>query len=552
VTPAMCLWLLGREGASPPAGGSETGKAPAKPAASVFGSPPLVRLLTFLYLKTLSPVLNFPKVTIGFAVLLCGVAAAAVPFLGGEFLPDFRESNFVVFMGGRPDSSLAESRRMGVLVSERLQAINGVRSVAQQIGRADLSEDTWGPNISELWITLDSDADSDAVLHDINKSLENVPGAVFQTKQFLRERIDEVLTGATSDIVIRVIGPELDKLRQQAELIRDAIAGIAGVNDLQVESQVNVPQVEVLIRPREAARFGFTVGALNADIQTLLRGTTVGQVYDQDRVFDVVVRAHPDIRRDPQSLGELRIDAPTGEFIPLNTVTDISVNHAANLINREQASRRILITCNANGRDVASVIADIQTRLAAQVSLLPGYRIEYAGEHAARAEAQSRLLLLSAAALLGIFMLLYLDLQSMRLSLLVMLSVPLACVGGVAAIVLTGGNVSLGSLVGFVTVFGIAVRNGILLITSFRHLQASEPTLSTREIIVRGAGERLAPILMTAGSTALALFPLIIHGNLPGHEIEHPMAIVIVGGLMSSTFLTLYVLPVLCRRSVET
>jgi len=180
----MCLWLLGREGASPPAGGSETGKAPAKPAASVFGSPPLVRLLTFLYLKTLSPVLNFPKVTIGFAVLLCGVAAAAVPFLGGEFLPDFRESNFVVFMGGRPDSSLAESRRMGVLVSERLQAINGVRSVAQQIGRADLSEDTWGPNISELWITLDSDADSDAVLHDINKSLENVPVPCFKPSSF--------------------------------------------------------------------------------------------------------------------------------------------------------------------------------------------------------------------------------------------------------------------------------------------------------------------------------------------------------------------------------
>lgn len=548
VTPAMCLWLLGRETRVQ---SSEEGKeAPALDSRlSTLDSsqPPLVRVLMFLYLKTLGPVLNWPKLTIAVSVLLLGGALAVAPFLGGAFLPDFRESNFVVFMGGKPDSSLVESRRMGKLVSERLRDIPGVRSVAQQIGRADLSEDTWGPNISELWVTLDADADSDGVLHDINESLEDVPGAVFQTKQFLRERIDEVLTGARSDIVIRVVGPDLTQLRQQAALIADAIEEIDGVDDMQVEQQVDVPQIEVLLRPRHAARFGYPVGALNDNIQTLLRGSRVGQVYDQDRVFDVIVRAHPDLRRDPQSLGDIRIDAPTGEFIPLSAVADIHPTQAPNLINREQTSRRILVTCNAKDRDVASVIADIQSRIAADVPLQPGYRLEFAGEHAARSEAQSRLLLLSAAALLGIFMLLYLDLRSMRLSLLVMLSVPLACVGGVAAILLSGGDVSLGSLVGFVTVFGIAVRNGILLITSFRHVKETEPTLAPRDVILRGAGERLAPILMTAGSTALALLPLILRGDIPGHEIEHPMAIVITGGLVSSTFLTLYLLPVLCR-----
>lgn len=544
VTPAMCLWLL-------PSPESRVQSSEKKVGSPALDSPPLVRLLTSLYLKTLGPVLNYPKLTIALAVLLLAAAGTAVPYLGGEFLPEFRESNFVVFAAGSPDSSLAESRRMGKLVSERLQRIPGVRSVAQQIGRADLSEDTWGPNISEIWVTLDPGVEIGPLLRDINTSLAEVPGAVFQTKQFLRERIDEVLTGSTSDIVIRVVGPDLAALREQAAAIANAIRDVSGVDELRVEQQVDVPQIEVLLRPRHAARFGFAVGALNDGIQTLLRGTIVGQVYEQDRVFDVVVRAHPDLRNDPQLLGALRLDAPTGEVIPLSAVADLCITQSPNMINREQASRRIHVTCNAAGRDVTSVIADIQSHIAAQAPPRPGYRLEFAGEHAARAAAQERLLLLSVAALLGIFILLYLDLQSLSLSLLVMLSVPLACVGGVAAILLSGGDVSLGSLVGFVTVFGIAVRNGILLITSFRHVAQTEPSLSPHEIILRGAGERLAPILMTAGSTTLALLPLILNGNLPGHEIEHPMAIVITGGLVSSTFLTLYLLPVLCTPRVS-
>jgi CzcA family heavy metal efflux pump len=526
VTPAMCLWLLKDSG-------SEAQREPL-----------LVRLLVKAYRWTLIPALRFRWLTL-FAALGGLVAAlAAVPFLGGEFLPDFRESNFVIFMSGKPDSSLVESRRMGGRVASELMQVPGVQSVAQQIGRADLSEDTWGPEISEVWVNIDGNADYELLLDEIRESVESQPGYVFQTKQFLRERIDEVLTGSTAQIVIRVVGPELSVLRSNANTIAEIVRGIDGVTDLRVEQMVDVPQVEILLRPQQAAQYGFSVGELNAAIQTLLKGTVVGQVYEQDQVFDVVVRSASDLRRHPADLGALLLDAPTGDRIPLNAVAEIGVVDAPNVINRERASRRILVTCNASGRDVASVVQDIQSTINQKIPKLPiGYHLEYGGEHEARAAAQDKLLLLGAAALAGIFMLLYLDFRSVGLSLMVMLSVPLACCGGVAAVLVTGGNLSLGSLVGFVTVFGVAVRNGILLISNYQHLQRAGK--SGRELILHGSTERLAPILMTASSTGLALLPLIIGGDLPGHEIEYPMAVVIIGGLLSSTFLTLYVLPAL-------
>jgi len=418
--------------------------------------------------------------------------------------------------------------------------------VAQQIGRADLSEDTWGPNISEVWVVIDDNADYDQVLREIRERLAAVPGYVFQVKQFLRERMDEVLTGTTADIVIRVVGPDLTVLRAQAGRIAEAMRDVQGVADLRTEQQVEVPQIEVLLLPRQAARYAFSVGDLNRDIQTLLKGTRVGQVYEQDRVFDVVVRADPNVRSSPDELGRLLMDSPNGEKIPLEAVARIGLENAPNIINREGANRRFHVTCNAEGRDVVSVVRDVQQKMKPIVSDLPsGYHLEIGGEHEASAKAGRRLLLLSGAALVGIFIMLYLDFRSVGLVVTVMLSVPLAGVGGVAAVLLSDGDVSLGSMVGFVTVFGIAVRNGILLIGHYRHLQHDEAMPVNRQLVVRGASERLAPILMTASSTGLALLPLVARGNLPGHEIEYPMAIVIIGGLISSTFLTLFLLPVL-------
>lgn len=527
VTPALCLLLLQNVG-------EESTK-----------EPPQLRLLKWLYRIVLPVFLRFSRTTVALAFLMLVMALATIPHLGGEFLPELRESNFVVFMAGKPDMSLVESTRAGARIARRLQQVPGVQSIAQQTGRADLSEDTWGPNISEVWVVLEEQRDYEETLAEMREQLDDVPGWEFEAKQFLRERIDEVLTGATSDIVIRVVGSDLGELRRQANRIAQAIGGVEGVADLRVEQQVDVTQVDVLLRPRDASHYGFTISELNEAIQTLLRGRTVGQVYEEDRVFDVIVRVDPKLRSDPRQLGDLLVDSPSDDKLPLRAVAKVGLVNGPNIINRERGERRILVTCNAEGRDVASVVEDIQSQVKGLGRLPEGYRIEYGGEAEARQVAERRLLLLSAAALVGIFLLLYLDFQSVRLAVLVILSVPLALMGGIAAVVFSGGDLSLGSLVGFVTVFGIAVRNGILLISHYQHLRHIEGVEPGSGLLLRGAEERLSPILMTALTTALALLPLVVLGDRPGHEIEHPMAVVILGGLVSSTLLSLVLLPIL-------
>ena len=539
VTPAMCLLML--------AGTAKSDRGTPVASSSVGSEPWLVRSCNAAYQWMLPLFLRSPRLVIVAAVGLMITAALSIPFLGGEFLPDFRESNFVVFMAGKPDSSLAESEHSGKLLAKKLMAIPGVESVAQQIGRADLSEDTWGPNISEVWIRLSDDADYDTVISNVRDVLEETPGYAFQVKQFLRERIDEVLTGSTADLLIRIVGPEFDVLRERAIAVENAVASIDGVADLRVEQLVNVPQIDILLKPQMAAQYGFSVGAANHAIQTLLRGKHVGQVFEADTVVDVVVRGEPQLRADPRELNRILLDSPIGHPVPLGAIAEISMVSAPNMANREQGRRRLLVTCNADGRDVESVMEDIRSRLASEVPLPAGYHFEFAGEFAAKAEAQQRMLSLGAASLLGILLLLYLDFRSLKLSLLVMLSVPLACVGGVVSVFMSGGDLSLGSMVGFVTVFGVAVRNGILLISNYRHLQDHGHSFGAA-LILRGSVERLAPILMTAATTALAIVPLVVSGNLPGHEIEHPMAIVIMGGLISSTLLTLFVLPAIYLR----
>ncbi len=524
ITPAMCLLMLGSRSSLSQ---SESW---------------LTRICNAFYRRTLPFFLRRPVAVFIFVGLLLALAGSTVPFLGGEFLPDFRESNFVVFMAGKPDSSLAESERSGTKLAKELLQIPGVKSVAQQIGRADLSEDTWGPNISEVWISLSDDAAYDDVLREIREVLDNTPGYAFQAKQFLRERIDEVLTGSTADLLVRIVGPDLDVLRRESAVVASVLSRVEGVADLRVEQLMNVPQIDILLQPHVTAGFGLSAGKTNDAIQTLLRGTQVGQVFESDTVVDVVVRGAPELRNDPQTLREILIDSPLGHPVPLGALAEIGISTAPNAINREQGRRRMLVTCNAEERDVETVLAEIRDRLQSEVRLPSGYYFEFAGEFEAKAEAQRRMFWLSLASLLGILVLLFLDFRSLRLSLLIMLSVPLACVGGIVSAYLAGGTLSLGSMVGFVTVFGIAIRNGILLISNYQHL-AQRGTRFSRELILTGSVERISPILMTAGTTVLAITPLVISGNLPGHEIEHPMAVVITGGIVSSTLLTLFVLP---------
>ncbi len=356
--------------------------------------PPLVRGLRAGYARLLAPVLQRPRATLAVAVLLLAAAAAAIPHLGGEFLPDFREANFQVFMVGMPDSSLAESVRAGSQLAQRLREIPGVQSVAQQIGRADLSEDTWGPNTSEVWIVVDDQADLPAMLARVEAALKDVAGHSVAIKQFLRERVDEVLTGTTADVALRIVGPELDVLRQQAERLRAAIADVGGVADLRVEQLVEVPQIDILVRPPDAAHHGLSVGQLHEAIQTLLAGLPVGQVFDGDSVYDVVVRAHPLLRSDPLALRALAVDLPQGGRVPLGAAADVRLGSAPNAIQREGGSRRMLVTFNVRGRDVASTMDEVDQRLQQRaLPLPPGYHLEHGGEHTARREAVHRLAL---------------------------------------------------------------------------------------------------------------------------------------------------------------
>ena len=358
----------------------------------------------------------------------------------------------------------------------------------------------------------------------------------------MRERVKEVLTGASSSIVVRIYGPDLAGLRGQAQQVAAVIEKIEGVSNLKVESQVLVPQVDIRLRPDAAERFGLTSGQVRRAVTTLLRGSKVGEIYEKQMKVDVVVWGTDKSRNNLAALHDLRIDTPSGSQVLLRDIAEIGIAPAPNEVKRENGSRRIDVTCDARGRDLGSVARDIQ-KAVQEISFERGYHPEFLGEFAALQASQNRLFTLGGVALLGILLILYQDFQSLRLTMLVCLTIPFALIGGVVAAWIAGGSLSLGSLVGFVTVLGIAARNGIMLVSHYRHLQVTEGIPFGYDLVVRGAEERLNPILMTVLTTALALVPLVVSGNKPGHEIEYPLAVVIVGGLVTSTILNLFLLP---------
>ena len=352
---------------------------------------------------------------------------------------------------------------------------------------------------------------------------------------YLRERIKEVLTGASGSIVVRIYGPNLEVLRGKAAEVGERISAIPDVIDLQVEPQDLIPTIEVEYRHAAAGQLGLTPGRVRAAITTLLQGTKVGEVYEDEEIIDVVVRGVDRLRRDPHVLRQVRLDTPLGGAVPLGDVATVHTVAVPNLIQREGASRRIDVSLNVSGRDLAAVASDVEEAVGS-VNFDQGYFPELIGEYAAQQEARNRLIGLSLLSVFGILLLLHADFKSPRLVFLVFVSLPFALAGGV---------LSLGSLVGFVTVLGIAARNGIMLVSHYRHLEHEEGMAFGRELLIRGAEERLAPILMTALTTALALLPIAIAGNAPGYEIESPMAVVIIGGLVTSTLLNLLLMPAL-------
>jgi CzcA family heavy metal efflux pump len=506
--------------------------------------PPLTRALRTGYRRLLPLLVDRPRaalVTLAVAFLLTAVAATR---LGQEFLPDFQETDFLMHFVEKPGTSVEAMRRLTIQASKDLRAIPGVRNFGAHIGRAEVADEPVGPNFTELWISIDPEADYPATRARIEDIVYAYPGLYRDVLTYLRERIKEVLTGTSATIVVRIYGPDLGVLQAKAREVQAAMAEVPGVINLMIEPLVMVPQIEVKLRPEAAERYGLTPGHVRRASTTLLRGAKVGEVYEEQKRFDVVVWGVAGVRSDLAAIRALPIDTPSGTQVRLGDVADVAIVPTPNEIKRENASRRLDITCNVKDRDLGAVARDIEAR----VRLIPfdrEYHPEFLGEYAARQASTRRLYLLTGLALIGIVLLLYVDFQSWRPTLIVAGTIPFAFIGGVAAVLLAGGVLSLGSLVGFVTVLGIAARNGVMMVSHFRHLEREEGEPFGVGLVLRGAEERLAPILMTALTTGLALVPLVVGGNLPGHEIEYPLAVVILGGLVTSTLLNLFLLPAL-------
>jgi CzcA family heavy metal efflux pump len=529
VTPAMCLFLLPN--------------APMKEERDTR----LVAGLKRRYAATLPRLIARPALAMGVVasgLLLAGVGYASFK---DQFLPDFRETDFLMHFLEKPGASIEAMDRITIRASKELRAIPGVRNFGAHIGRAEAADEVVGPNFTELWISLDDGVDYDSSVAKIKEVIEGYPGLFRDVLTYLRERIKEVLSGAGATVVVRIFGPDQVELRAAAERVKASVAGIPGVADLKVEQQVLVPQVQIRPRPADLVTFGLTPGEVRRQAQTLVAGQKLGEIYRDQKAFDVALWGEPKIRGDQHALADLMIQAPTGAPVRLRDVADIRIVPAPNEIKRENGQRRIDVTLNVSGADLGSVARGVEAAVA-KVPFATGYHPQVMGEYAALKESRQRLWTVGLACLVGILLLVWLEFRSTRITALVGLSLPFALVGGVVGVALTGGVLSLGSLVGFVTVIGISARNGIMLLSHYDHLRRFEGEEFGPNLIIRGAEERLVPILMTAACAGLALLPLIVAGNAPGHEIEHPMAIVILGGLVSSTALNLFLMPALYAR----
>jgi Cu/Ag efflux pump CusA len=484
------------------------------------------------------------------AALICVAAVITLPFFGATFLPEFREGHYLIHMSAVPGTSLDESRRIGAKVTEALRRDPRVRSVAQRIGRAELSEDTWGTHYTEFEVDLVplTGRRAETIEDDLRRILAGFPGVNFAIRGFLAERIEETLTGSTAELVVRVFGDNLDSLDVAARRVAGLLASIEGTADVQYDPPPVAPEVTVRLRLADLAPQGLRPDQVLAAVETATRGTRVAQTFEGNRSFDVVLTVVPEQRARPEDLARLPLTTTEGRVVELGQVADVSRTTGRFSIAHVGARRVQTITANVSGRDPEGVTRDIERGLSSASVMPTGVYAEVGGAGTAQREARRELLRNSLLAGAGIVMLLWIAFGEGSRLLLVLANLPFALVGGVLAVFATGGLLSLGSLVGFVTLFGIATRNAVMLISHYDHLVAVEGVAWGRDAAIRGALERLGPILMTALVTALGLLPLAIGSGDPGREIEGPMAIVILGGLGTSTALSLFVLPPLALR----
>lgn len=533
LTPVLCSYLLGRRADS-------DGGVPKDAFVTVW--------LRRYYRRALEWTLGHRRpVVIGAAALF--VVTIGVFFtLGHSFLPPFNEGSFTVNISSMPGISLEESDKIGQRAEELLLSVPEITTVARKTGRAELDEHALGVNVSEIEAPFVLDGRSHhEVLDEVRHKLADIEGANIEIGQPISHRIDAMLSGTQAGIAIKIFGDDLNKLFSIGNRIKDAIADVPGVADLNVEMQVERPELKIVPKPELLARYGISEPAFNEAIEVLMAGETVGQVYEGNRSFNLVVRADEDYRSTADDISRMLIDTPDGAKIPLSNVADVVSTTGPNTINRENVKRKIVVSANAAGRDMRSVVNDIQSRVDASVELPEGYHIEYGGQFESEQAASRTLLLTSVLSIIVIFLLLYMQFRNATESLVILCNLPFALIGGVLVLRFTSGEVSIPAIIGFISLFGIATRNGMLLITRYNNLRESEG-MPLRQAVMQGSVDRLNPILMTALTSALALLPLVWRGELPGNEIQSPMAAVILGGLISSTLLNGFIIPIMYLR----
>ncbi len=528
LTPVLCSYLLGHK--------AKAGGLPREAFLAVW--------LKMHYRNGLLWALAHKKAVVGTTLALFAVALGCFFTLGRSFLPSFNEGSFTINISSLPGISLDESDKIGRQAEELLLSIPEIQTVARKTGRAELDEHALGVNVSEIEAPFElKDRSHAELLDEVRHKLSVISGANIEIGQPISHRIDAMLSGTQAGIAIKLFGDDLNKMFQIGNQIKAAIADVEGVADLNVEQQIERPELKITPKREMLARYGISLPQFYEFVTVNMAGETVSQVYEQGRSFNLVVRSAEAHRNTMDHIRDLMIDDAAGNKVPFSYVADIRSATGPNTINRENVKRKIVVSANASGRDMRSVVDDIRRRIDSEISLPEGYHIEYGGQFESEASASRVLLLTSALSIVVIFLLLYLQFRNAAQSGVILLNLPLALIGGVFALLLTTGEVSIPAIIGFISLFGIATRNGMLLVSHYNTLR--EEGLTLRECVLQGSLDRLNPILMTALSSALALIPLALRGDLPGNEIQSPMAKVILGGLLTSTFLNAFIIPII-------
>ena len=530
VTPVLCSYLLGKEKIKKQ-NNENSDSAVARKMKQWYGS-----ALTF--------VLGHKKGVLGGTIGLFVVALGCFFTLGRSFLPPFNEGSFTINISSLPGISLEESDKMGHRAEELLLSIPEIQTVARKTGRAELDEHALGVNVSEIEAPFElKDRSRSELVAEVREKLGTIVGANVEIGQPISHRIDAMLSGTKANIAIKLFGDDLNRMFTLGNEIKSAIQGIPGIADLNVEQQIERPQLVISPKREMLAKYGISLPEFSEFVNVCLAGEAVSQVYEKGKSFDLTVRVKDNLRDEMEKIRNLMIDTSDGQKIPLNYVAEIRSAMGPNTISRENVKRKIVISANVADRDLRSVVNDIQAQVDAQIKLPEGYHIEYGGQFESEQAASRTLALTSFMSIVVIFLLLYHEFRSVKESAIILINLPLALIGGVFALLITTGEVSIPAIIGFISLFGIATRNGMLLISHYNHLQQEEG-YGVYDSVIRGSLDRLNPILMTALSSALALIPLALSGDLPGNEIQSPMAKVILGGLLTSTFLNGFIIPI--------